>query len=261
MLFTCILMARSWTQEARACMQLDLKLSPGQTWLFSCWLRTQAQCSGQHQSQHLAAQFANDMKHISAHSGRQYWFNRKCYLLSHVTWTSSNIEATQNKNYALKRFSDKLAHSSLCSHVWHCRETAFPQQQWNFEIWAVKFCQWHQSQISRWTQHDAMQSARRLPLWLCRRGTTGRRDGQRPSHNWDAWTAPSPSSDATSLLIHGRQVPWSEWLPNHNAPLSFGNARSSGNIERSGWSRSDGAARCPTRCKFVSRQSSADLSI
>ena len=69
--------------------------------------------------------------------------------------TSSNIEATQNKKYALKRFSDKLAHSSLCSHVWHCRETAFPQQQWNFEIWAVKFCQWHQSQISRCTQRYA----------------------------------------------------------------------------------------------------------
>ena len=107
---------------------------------------------------------------------------------------------------------------------------------------------------------SAMQSARRLPLWLCRRGTTGRRDGQRPSHNWDAWMAPSPSSDATSLLIHGCQVPLCEWLPNHNAPLSFGNARSSGNIEQTYWSRSDGPARCPTRCKFVSRQSSADLS-
>ena len=38
--------ATSWTHEAPACRQLDLLLSPRQTWLFSCWLRTQAQCSG-----------------------------------------------------------------------------------------------------------------------------------------------------------------------------------------------------------------------
>ena len=29
-----------------ACKQLDLLLSPGRTWLFSCWLSSQAQCSG-----------------------------------------------------------------------------------------------------------------------------------------------------------------------------------------------------------------------
>ena len=33
-------------QRLAACKQLDLLLSPGRTWLFSCWLRTQAQCSG-----------------------------------------------------------------------------------------------------------------------------------------------------------------------------------------------------------------------
>ena len=132
-----------------------------------------------------------------------------------------------------------------------------------------ELCQWHQSQISRWTQRPSFS---RLPLWLCRRGITlavmspkhsmfGRHDGQRPSNSWDAWMAPSPSSHATSSSVHRCHFPWSEWLPNHDAPLSFGNARSSGNIERTYWNRSDGRAICQTRCKSVSTQSSEDLSI
>ena len=48
---------------------------------------------------------------------RHYWLNRKYFLLSHFTWTSSNIEATQNKNIRLVTFQWQAGHISLFSHL------------------------------------------------------------------------------------------------------------------------------------------------
>ena len=93
----------------------------------------------------------------------------------------------------------------------------------------------------------------RLPPLLCRRGMIGRHDGQRPSHSWDAWMAPSPSSHATSSAVHRCHFPWSEWLPNHDAPLSFGNARSSGNIGRTYWNRSSRSGNMPDSMQICFR--------
>ena len=202
------------------------------------------------------------MKQISAHSGRHSWFKRKHdYHLSHDHLQTLKQQKLRPETLQWQAGTVFISLFSRLALPWNSIFTA-AVKPWNLRYLSKQsFASFANGTNPRY--HDepstqAMQSASRLPPLLCRRGMIGRHDGQRLSHSWDAWMAPSPSSHATSSLVHRFHFPWSEWLPNHDAPLSFGNARSSGNIGRTYWNRYDGRAICQTRCKSVSGPSWED---